>query len=47
MTKKELIELIEEYPDDAVITCEGDGRGFWASDVVFDEYTNKICITED
>ena len=43
MTKKELIELIEEYPDDAVITCSGDGRGFWASDVVFDEYTNKIC----
>ena len=28
MTKKELIELIEEYPDDAVITCSGDGRGF-------------------
>lgn len=26
MTKKELIELIEEYPDDAVITCSGDGR---------------------
>lgn len=41
MTKKELIELIEEYPDDAVITCSGDGRGFWASDVVFDEYTKE------
>lgn len=47
MTKKELIELLEEYLDDAVITCEGDGRGFWASDVEFDEFRNQICITED
>ena len=44
MTKKELIELIEEYPDDAVITCSGDGRGFWASDVAV-SYTHLTLPT--
>lgn len=47
MTKAELIEKLEDYPDDAEITCSGDGRGFWASDVEYDEFTNQICIVED
>lgn len=47
MTKKELIELLEEYPDDAFITCFGNGRGFCVSDVEFYEFENLICIVLD
>ena len=45
MTKKEFIELIEEYPDDAFIMCFG--NGFCISDVEFFEFENQICIVVD
>ena len=48
MTKKELIELIEKYPDDAIISCLGRFSGdlliFRANDVIFNKYKNEICI---
>lgn len=51
MTKKELIELIEEYPDDAVITCLGKCSEnlwvFWANGVIFNRYKNEICIVSN
>lgn len=51
MTKKELIELLEEYPDDAVIACLGRfSEGlliFRANDVIFNKYKNEICIARD
>lgn len=47
MTKKELIDLLEEYPDDAFIMCFGNGRGFCISDVEVFEFENQICIVVD
>ena len=51
MTKKELIELIEKYPDDAIISClgrfSGDLLNFRSNDVIFNKYKNEICIIKN
>ena len=51
MTKKELIELIEKYPDDAIISCLGRFSGdlliFRANDVIFNKDKNEICIVRN
>lgn len=51
MTKKELIELIEKYPDDATISCLGRFSGdlliFRATEVIYNKYKNEICIVRN
>ena len=50
MTKKELLELLEKYPDDAVIACLGRfSEGlliFRANDVFFNKYKMKFALQE-